>query len=147
MKIILGAIVLFIFVGVALFFFRTPSGSHAQADVTVQPNQPSYATRDAIAVTLTNKSPDIVYVGDHRSNCTIIMLERLIGSTWHEENQCALLTSPIAFSLESTKNTVVQLDPLPSGWAKGTYRVTVVVHPRTADTSPLTISSARFQVQ
>ncbi len=125
-----------------------PSPLASISNITVQSDRLSYSPEDIIKVTLSNQSKDFIYFTDHQSNCTVVTIQRLIGKDWQAENQCALMTQTITFSLEGNKSTILELTALPTGWVKGMYRAAMVMYAQNNNKEhPVTILSPVFQIQ
>jgi len=83
----------------------------------------------AVSVTLANGLSKTIVVADHQSECTVVTLERRVGSTWLEVAPCPLETPtrllPIAPGVLETLVLRPEGDLRPGTWQAGTYRFTL----------------------
>jgi hypothetical protein len=114
-------------------------------DISVNLPQQLYSTKDSLKVILSNQGNESVSFLDHHSNCTEVILQRLINTAWQEINPCATTDSPIQFFLEAKREATLFLNPLPNGWIPGTYRA--ALSGQTATNSQFSSVSNEFQIQ
>ncbi|MEO7002961.1 MAG: hypothetical protein ABI068_14190 [Ktedonobacterales bacterium] len=121
--------------------------------VTVTTDLPSYATGQAIGVTVTNTSKRTYYTLDNRSGCSIVQLQQYTSSKkqWVSVDGCqgygaaqsleitAGLSEPFTLAPTAADNT--------NAWDTGTYRVVLAYSTNPDGTSNETLAySAGFTI-
>ena len=92
-------------------------------------NQTAFGPSDPIHVTIMNGLQTKIYTADHRSDCTLVQLERQSGDTWQAVAPCRLEIATRIVSLAAGSSTPQVLAPVgtsPStagSWPAGTYRI------------------------
>ena len=98
----------------------TPRPTSGPGQVTVAVDKTHYAPTDTITVTILNGLATTISTTDHQTNCTVVMLERLVNGAWQPVGACRLMT-PTRVVPISPGTTVQQLGS--TAWPAGTYRV------------------------
>lgn len=98
-----------------------PPGS---AGVTLTLNQRSYSIASPILVTIHNSLKNTIWAADHKTSCTMLVLERKGPSGWYSVGECTLEIAtrilPIGAGTSITQRLLTY-----SGMVTGTYRVTL----------------------
>lgn len=116
--------------------------------VTLHVGATTYRITDTITVTLSNQSTQTIYFPDHLTNCTVILLQRLVGADWLTVNECQLMIHTSLHKLEAGKSlTVALVASSARPWPIGLYHATLRYGTTDSfDGLTATISSAGFQV-
>jgi hypothetical protein len=97
--------------------------------VTLHLGQTHAGVTDAVSVTVANGLPMEILVADHQSECTVVTLERQVGSGWLAVAPCQLETPtrllPIAPGTTETPVLGPAGGPQARVWQAGTYRFTL----------------------
>ncbi len=96
----------------------SPTGKPPTLPVTLQVGATSYARGNTISVTIQNQSGQTIYFADHRTNCTVLLLERQASGTWEPVATCKLMIATHLHSLKAGENstvTIVTTDQWPIG--------------------------------
>ena len=99
----------------------TPNTQPPTYPVTLQVAMASYSPGDTIRVTITNQSGKTIYFADHRTNCTVLLLERQGATSWEPVALCKLMIATRIHSLKTGDSSAVTLVSS-SQWPTGTYR-------------------------
>jgi hypothetical protein len=103
--------------------------------VTITLSAPRYARGSVISAVIANGLDRTVYAQDSKSDCSIVLIERLDGGTWQPIPGCNLRLPPVAVAIGSDRGRTVSIDPSSGGFAAelgpsgvpleaGTYRLT-----------------------
>jgi hypothetical protein len=146
-------VALVLFAGCGVTTSQTPGGDTSSAlptatagSVTIATNAHQYTAGATLTVTINNNGNQSIYAADHQSNCTVVQIQRMTGSTWSEVHKCAVLTATVMHEFGAHQSATVRLVGSPEAWPKGTYRA-VFSHGATRDSAPAeTAYSAAFQV-
>jgi len=106
------------------------SGKTTLGRVTLTLNKTQYGAEDPVIVTVHNGLNESIWLGDSRTSCPSVVLERLMNGQWQPVSRCALGPKPRSTALSAGAQTVVQLDATTgidtgAGWPKGTYRASL----------------------
>lgn len=126
----------------------TPGASSGRVSVHISAS--AYRINETITVTVNNATAQTISFADHQSNCSIVLLQRQVGSSWESVGICKLMTLTRFLSMGAGKSSTVSLRPL-GAWQTGNYRVAFTYSlgsiGATSTRSPATISySPMFQV-
>jgi hypothetical protein len=132
----------------------TPTGSPPTAGgVTLALNKSSYLPGDMIEVTIKNELKMTIFAADHRSDCTMVQLERLNNGIWQPMAPCRLEIATRIVPLAPNSSLPQMLTPVvgkgaPSAWPAGTYRIAFTYGKESGNTpGPQTVVySATFSV-
>ena len=107
----------------------TMTHSPAPGAVTLRLGQMRAGVTDAVSVTVANHLLLAILIEDHRSECTMVTLERQEGEGWLAVAPCQLETPTRLVSILSGAAQTVTLrpqdGPRPQVWQAGTYRFTL----------------------
>lgn len=103
-----------------------PGVTVGQVRVVVESGE--YRSSDTIFAWAGNGLGRCIYVMDHRSDCSIIVLERQVNGAWQPQANCQLATPTRTLILPPMQATFIRLMPPATGaqpgvWQSGTYRV------------------------
>ena len=99
-----------------------------QEPVGVTTDRCQYEGSDAIVVTITNNLASTIYVTDHHTDCSVIILQKDVNGIWSNQVRCpsGILTRNIPIQPHSTLRQTLH----PSqgygaalSWPSGTYRL------------------------
>lgn len=99
----------------------SPTGQPPTLPVTVQVGATSYARGSSINVTIKNQSGQTIYFADHRTNCTVLLLERQVSNTWEPVAPCKLMTPTRLHSLKTGESSTVTITTTTTQWFTGRY--------------------------
>ena len=99
----------------------TPNTQPPTYPVTLQVEMVSYSPGDTIRVTITNQSGQTIYFADHRTNCTVLLLERQGATSWEPVALCKLMIATRIHSLKTGDSSTISLVSS-SQWPTGIYR-------------------------
>lgn len=126
----------------------TATSPSATGPVTAQISAPLYQPEDTIVVTISNHTDQTIFFPNHQTNCTVVLLEHLVGSSWEQVAPCKEMIMTIIQSLNGQKNLIISLRIGLTHWSAGTYRV--VFHYMTRATGDINEAqealSSTFQV-
>ena len=91
------------------------------AGVTLTLNQRTYSAESPILVTIHNGLKSTIWAADHKTSCTVVVLERKGPSGWYSVGECTLeiMTRIIPIAAGAT---LTQRLNTGAGWQAGTYR-------------------------
>ena len=126
----------------------SPPGISGSSQVTVQTSASLYHPGDTIVVTVSNHTAQSIFFPNHQTNCTVVLLQRQVGSSWEPIAACKLMIVTIIQSLNGEKSLLVPLKAGHPSWAVGTYRIAFHYMTKTASGigTPLDVFSPLFQV-
>jgi hypothetical protein len=110
----------------------------------------SYQAGERVRVTIRNQGKHTISFTDHKTNCTVLLFEHQVGSSWEAVAPCKLMTMTRFHSLQAGATGDVTL--LPSlGWPAGTYRAKLDYNvpssvPNASSGSQKTVYSSEFRV-
>jgi len=110
----------------------------------------SYQAGERVRVTIRNQGTQPISFSDHKSNCTVLLFEHQVGSSWEAVAPCKLMIMTRLHSLQAGATGDVEL--LPSlGWPAGTYRAKLDYNvpssiPNASSDSQKTVYSSEFRV-
>jgi hypothetical protein len=126
--------------------------------VSVRASARRYAPGALISVVVANGLDRTIFTDDSKADCSIIILQRLEGTTWDDVPGCAQQRPPATVAIGPAHSRTVSLQPASSNFrigagpepalkagayrAKYTYRFT----PEQADNDPLSILSDPFTI-
>lgn len=120
-----GIIVVFLLVGcgnnAGSDAAASPTGMPPTSSVTLQVGAASYPLGSTISVKIKNQSTQAIYFADHRTNCTVLLLERQVANSWEPVAPCKLMIMTRLHSLKTSDALEVKLTTT-SQWATGLYR-------------------------
>jgi len=128
----------FLLGGIAMVFLLVGCGSNAGSDatptptgkptqqpptfpVTLQVGAASYPLGSVISVTIKNQSGQTISFLDHRTNCTVLLLERQAANSWVPVAPCLLMIATRMHSLKTGEVLEVNLTSS-DHWSTGLYR-------------------------
>lgn len=98
----------------------SPTGKPPTLPVTLQMGATGYARGSTISVTIQNQSGQTIYFADHRTNCTVLLLEQQVNGAWEPVAPCRLMIATRLHALktgETSTITIVTTDR----WSTGHY--------------------------
>lgn len=102
---------------------KTPAATVSPGPVRLILGQSQFHPGDLVTVTVENGLSHGITATDHRSNCTVIQLQRLVDSSWQPVDKCNALT-PTKMVEVAAGNSLQQRVGIPTGAeAAGTYRM------------------------
>jgi len=133
--------------------------TNASAQVALIPDASRYETSDPINVVVRNSSSQTIYVVAHFTDCSIISLERLVGSSWQPVNPCMDgFPHPSVARIAPGADLSIQMPPVSASsteqtnattrWPLGTYRtaLTYTVNLSAAFSAGTTVLSTQFVI-
>ena len=96
----------------------SPTGKPPTLPVTLQVGATNYQRGSSIRVTIQNQSGQTIYFADHRTNCTVLLLERQTTGPWEPVASCKLMIATRLHSLktgETSVITIITTDQWPTG--------------------------------
>lgn len=137
----------FLPLGILVMFVVVGCGNNAGSGTTQPPTYPvtlqvdmtSYHPGDTIRVTLKNQSGQTIYYADHRTNCTVLLVERQVASSWEPVALCKLMIATRIHSLKAGDSSAVTLVSTQQ-WPSGTYQARLDYSNR-ADTGSSTLTT------
>lgn len=96
----------------------SPTGQPPTLPVTLQVGATSYSRGSSISVTIKNQSGQTIYFADHRTNCTVLLLERQVNGSWEPVAPCKLMIATRLHSLktgETSTITIITSNQWPTG--------------------------------
>jgi hypothetical protein len=127
------------------------SPSVPPSDLVVLPvGATSFQAGKTVRVTIRNQGTHTISFSDHKSNCTVLLLEHQVGSSWEAVAPCKLMIMTRLHSLQAGATLDVALLPSP-GWPAGTYRAKLDYSlqpnvPNAGSGTPKTVYSSEFRV-
>ena len=124
-----------------------PTGGPPTLPVTLQVGATSYTPGSSISVTIKNLSGQTVYFADHRTNCTVLQVERQVSGSWVPVAPCKLMIATRIHSLnagEVSKVTIITTNQ----WPTGNYhaRLDYSFKPNTGNSGPTPVYSNMFSL-
>jgi hypothetical protein len=106
------------------------SGQTAAGQVTLTLNKTQYDAEDPVIVTVHNGLSQSIWLGDSRTGCPSVVLERQVNGQWQRASNCAPAALPRSVAIAAGAQTVVRMDAAAgmdtgAGWPAGTYRATL----------------------
>ena len=86
-----------------------PPATLLGASVVVAPTAPSPG--QTIAVTVTNRLDRTIYTEDMKTDCSIVVLELLIGDSWEPLIACGMERKPLVVAIKPGETRTVWIDP------------------------------------
>ncbi|GAC1348905.1 MAG: hypothetical protein NVSMB27_18390 [Ktedonobacteraceae bacterium] len=127
----------------------TPTGKPTQQPptlpVTLQVGAASYPLGSVISVTIKNQSGQTISFPDHRTNCTVLLLERQVASSWVPVAPCKLMIVTRIHSLNTGEVQEVKLITS-NQWPAGLYRARLDYGVGPGFGTPKIIYSSEFHV-
>ena len=111
----------------------------------------SYQAGETVRVTIRNQGTHTISFSDHKSNCTVLLFEHQVGSSWEAVAPCKLMIMTRLHSLQAGATLDVALVPS-LGWPAGTYRAKLDYSaqssvPNASSGSQKTVYSSEFRVE
>ncbi len=111
----------------------TPNPSNGTGQILLVPGSSHYTTSDAITITIRNSMSKPTYAVAHFTDCSIILIEQFVASSWRPMNLCANgYPHPVVTRISPGTETTVQMmsasassdaqTDATSHWPVGTYR-------------------------
>jgi|SRR6185312_4077686 len=111
----------------------TPKPSSGTEQIRLVSDSSHYATSDAITITIRNSTSNTVYAVAHFTDCSIILIERFVASSWQPTNLCANgYPHPTITQVAPGAESAIRVSPssassnaqadATSHWPAGTYR-------------------------
>jgi hypothetical protein len=119
---------------------KAPPHSALTGPVTLNASASVYQPGDTIVLILNNQSGQTIHFPDHLTDCTVILLQRLVNGIWTPVAPCRLMTVTRLHSLNPGQDLVVRLI---APRTLGTYRGVLAYF---APGSSRTIFSGDFRV-
>jgi len=145
----------FLLLGIIVMFILVGCGNNAGSGTTQPPTYPvtlqvgmtSYQPGDTISVTLKNQSGQTIYYADHRTNCTVLLVERQVANSWEPVALCKLMIATRIHSLKAGDSSTVTLVSS-NQWPSGTYRARLDYSDRadTGSSTRTTVYSTNFRL-
>lgn len=144
-------------VGIMVLFLLAGCGNNAGGGTGTTPTQPPttpvtlqvgsarYQPGSTISVTIKNQSNQTVYFSDHKTNCTVLLLERQTANTWTPVAPCRLMIATRIHSLQAGDTLEVKL-PTTSQWPTGSYHARLDYSDKAAigNAAPTAVYSSTF---
>ncbi len=110
----------------------------------------SYQAGETVRVTISNQGKHTISFPDHKTNCTVLLFEHQVDSSWEAVAPCKLMIMTRLHSLQAGATLDVALVPSP-GWPAGTYRAKLDYSvqsrvPNKGSGTPKTVYSSEFRV-
>jgi hypothetical protein len=93
--------------------------------VTVTVSARSYKPRVPIGAVVTNGLRHAIYTQDTKSDCSILLLQRLDGASWADVSGCALGRPPAVVAIGASHARTVAIDPGSINFANGSPTATL----------------------
>ena len=100
----------------------SPTGMPPTQPVTLHPGATSYTPGSSISVTIKNESGQAIYFADHRTNCTVLLVERQVSGAWVPVAPCKLMIMTRILSLSAGAVSNITLITT-NQWPTGNYHV------------------------
>lgn len=97
----------------------SPTGKPPTLPVTLQVGAASYQRGNSISVTIQNQSGHTIMFADHRTNCTVLLLERQVNGSWEPVAPCKLMLATHLHSLKTGEVNIITFtttDQWPTGY-------------------------------
>lgn len=97
----------------------SPTGKPPTLPVTLQVGAASYARGSSISVTIQNQSGHTIAFADHRTNCSVLLLERQTSGSWQPVAPCKLMIATHLHFLKAGETSVITIltsDQWPTGY-------------------------------
>lgn len=133
--------------------------TNAPTQVALIPGASGYDMSDSINVVVRNSSSQTIYAVAHFTDCSVVSLERLVGSSWQPVNPCTDgFPHPAVTRIAPGADLAIQLPPMSASsaeqtnatthWPLGTYRIalTYTVSLSAAFSAGATVLSAQFVI-
>lgn len=102
---------------------QTPAATVSPGPVRLVLGQTQFHPGDLVMVTVENGLSHSITTEDHRSNCTVIQLQKLVDSSWQPVDKCNALTRTRLVEV-AAGGSLQQRVGIPTGSdAAGTYRM------------------------
>jgi hypothetical protein len=106
------------------------SGQTTSGQVTLTLNKTQYGAEDPVIVTVHNGLSQSIWLGDSRTGCPSVVLERQVNGQWQRVSKCAPATKLRSVAIAAGAQVVVRVDAAAgmdtgAGWPAGTYRATL----------------------
>ena len=93
--------------------------------VSLQMDARAYTVGSTISVTISNQSQQTILLTDHKTNCSVLLVERQSAGSWQPVAACKLMIATRTHPLQAGAIFVVKLATTAGQWPAGTYRVTL----------------------
>ena len=125
----------------------SPTEGPPTLPVTLQVGATSYAPGSTISVTIKNQSGQTVYFADHRTNCTVLLVERQVSDSWVPVAPCKLMILTRIHSLNAGAVSEVTIITT-NQWPTGNYhaRLDYSFKPNTGNGGPTPVYSNMFNL-
>lgn len=120
----------------------SPTVPPSPGSVVLQVGAASYRAGDSIRVTILNQSQQTISFADHQTNCSVLLMEHQVGSSWEPVAPCKLMIATRLHSLQAGAKFDANLTPS-FQWPTGTYRARLDYHVQNAS-APQTVYSSTF---
>jgi hypothetical protein len=130
----------------------TPTApAQLHGNVTVQITAVPQQAGEAIALTLTNATNQVILFSDHLTECSVVLLQLQLPSaassgTWQAVAPCRAEFATRLHTLEAGENLAITLTAPGGQWTPGLYRALLSYMPSGADHHSQTVFSPSFQV-
>lgn len=123
----------------------TPTQQPPTSPITLQVGAARYQPGSTISVTIKNQSNQTVYFSDHKTNCTVLLLERQTANTWTPIAPCRLMIATRIHSLQAGDTLEVKFTTT-SQWSTGSYHARLDYSDKAGigNTVPTTVYSSTF---
>lgn len=128
----------------------TPPSAPPTDLVVLHVGATSFHAGERVRVTIRNQGKQTISFSDHKSNCTVLLFEHQVGSSWEAVAPCKLMIMTRLHSLQAGATVDVEFLPSP-GWPAGTYRAKLDYSvqssvPDSGSGIPKTVYSSEFRV-
>jgi hypothetical protein len=123
----------------------SPPTSPPTSSVALQLGASSYQSSSRISVTIKNQSQQMISFADHRTSCTVLLLERQVTTSWESVAPCKLMIATRIHTLNAGESLLVEL-AAPSQWPTGTYRARLDYGVGSGSDMPIIVYASEFTV-
>ena len=99
----------------------SPTEKPPTLPVTLHVVATGYSQGSTISVTIQNQSGQTIYFADHRTNCTVLLLERQVNGTWEPVAPCKLMLATHIHSLKTGESSTIPITTT-TQWLTGHYQ-------------------------
>lgn len=120
-----GAVVVFLLAGCGYSAGSgvppSPTGGPPTLPVSLQAGAAMYQRGSPIRVMIKNLSGQTIYFADHRTNCTVLLMELQVADSWEPVAPCRLMIATHIHALPTGETSVITITPS-NQWPVGHYR-------------------------
>lgn len=113
--------------------------------VVLEVGAASYSPGSVVSILIKNQGQQPIFFADHRTNCTVLLVERLVGSSWQALAPCRLMIATRVHSLQAGATLEVKLSTS-NQWPAGRYhaRLDYGIGSQTGLSTPTAVYSSEF---